>query len=221
MTPQAAPTTTETVREINLLEAALAETVVRRRPRLKPDASPVLVTETGLAVPSRRPVTQEQKNVIAELRRKCLVLGGDAAAAAGRKCQPFEDAAATYAAELRAFLAPKRPEQIVTPAAVAPKSAARREAGAAVGLPVTAKQWNYIRHLRKQLGKVNEPWAKEMAGREISNNRKTASDYIDGIIRALKRQYEARPSGQAQRAGGRICSVCWTPGCGIGPMINN
>ena len=105
------------------------------------------------------------------------------------------------------------PAPVTTPVPAIPVT--RRAAGAAVGLPVTAKQWSYIRHLRGQCRKAG---FRELAGREIANNRRQASQYISDMTTALRNRYQASP---ARRPGGTICSVCYTPGCTIGPMIGD
>lgn len=216
----------------DLLEAALAATDYRPAPVAK-FATPVALDEVGLeaavvaatqipvAAPVRPRVTDAQRAEVARLRGLAEKKGGPAAELAARKCLPFEDAAAAYIAELNTALA-----AVPVPALVAAPPAAtpvRRTAGDPQGLGVTPKQWGYIRHLRGQLRKINEPWAREMAARDIPNNRRTASGYIEGMTKALKRHYQAgygagRPG---TRAGGEICSVCYTPGCTVGPMVPN
>lgn len=139
----------------------------------------------------KRP-SDAQRNRISELRAYAAKAGGEAAEYAKKLCQPTFDDAQTYIVELDALVS--------QPAVEVPR--------------ITPKQFGYIKHLRGQLRKLGEGWARELASKRIADDRRVASRYIDEMILSLRARAQQR--GETR---GTVCSVCWSAGCSIGPMV--
>lgn len=176
----------------------------------------------------RPPATPEQRQQVMALRQVAVQLGGEAAEVAKQKCLPYAKEAEEYLEKLRqaitnrklqlSFLG-KSETQVQQPVSVQsqPTVGNSYRYQARSGVPATRKQWGMVWHLRRRLKEIGEGWAVALATRSVGSDRRVVSDYIDEMIQALKRRYDATP--QTTTGGGLICSACWKPGCTIGPMV--
>lgn len=225
-----------TLAEIDLLEAVLAATEqkavpppfvlpeqalvaasVKPTPEVWPDQylAALFAAPKPTTVVAKPPVaTQQQKDLIARLREKAKEMGGLAANVSASKCDNTAEAATAYITELQDLIEEQsnyKPE----PPKPSYRTGSVRRPLARSGRPVSPKQWAFIKHLRGRMRDLNTAASRDLARREIANDRRLASLYIQQMIDTAKQAFTAtRP-----RTGSMICSVCWKPGCGVGPMV--
>lgn len=175
----------------------------------------------------------EAKGLIAQAKS----LGGLAAALCAIKVESTEESAAAWLSALKLAIASQTPapvQAVVAVAKVAPVAAVKAVAKPAApvaavkatvvygkappawkGEAASRKQWAYVAHLRGRLRATGDAAAVQLARKDCGRTKGLVTAYITECIGWLKARWDAKP--EAQRSG-RVCSVCWEPGCNIGPF---